>query len=141
MDRRGKAEGRRQARLDAVPAPAAILAAIHAAVVLLVKAIGLPGRHDEAMHALAVFRVVLSGRQEVGPGAAVARFPRLAAIGGVEHAGRGDGDPELPRVARMGDERMQDEPAAARRPFRPRWVVAQSGDMPPRAAAIVAAEE
>src|SRR2546422_10715117 len=36
---------------------------------------------------------------------------------------------------------MQDEPAPTRLPVRPRWVVSQPGDVPPRLATVVAPEQ
>src|SRR5690242_15079605 len=113
MDRRRKAESRRQAGLDAMPAAAAIVAAIHAAMVLLIEPVGHAGRHDETVHALAVLGIALPLRQKVGTRPPVARLPGLAAIGAVEDAGGGDGDPKLPRILRVEHERMQDETAAA----------------------------
>ena len=106
--------------------PAAVVAAIHAAVVLLVQAIGQARRLHEAVHALAELRIALLLRQVVGARAAVARLPGLAAVGGVEHAGRRDPDPDLPLVALVGNQRVQDQPGAARLPVRPRRMVAQA---------------
>src|SRR6185312_9830679 len=119
MDGGRETEGRGEALLDAVPAAAAVVAAIHAAMVLLVKPIGRAGRHHQAVHALAMFRVALSLREKVGARPLVARLPALAAIGAVKHAGGGNGDPELPRIGGMRHDRMQDEAAAARLPARP----------------------
>ena len=96
------------------------LAAVHAAMVLLVEPVGLARRHDQAMHALAEFRVVLALRKEVGARAAVARLPGLAAVGGVKDAGRRNADPDLPVVLGVQNQRMQDQPGAARIPVRPR---------------------
>ena len=75
MGRGGKAEGRGQARLDALPPPAAILAAVHAAMVLLVEPVGHAGRHGQMVHALAGLGVALLLGQVVAAGAAVAGLP------------------------------------------------------------------
>src|SRR5665213_539941 len=93
------------------------------------------------MHALAEFGVFAFFRQEVASRALVARFPRRAAIGCMEYAGGGNADPELPPVVRMKNQRMQDQPAAARLPVRPRRMIAQAGDVVPGLAGIVAAKQ
>ena len=84
------------------------------------------GGERDIMHALAEFGVALSLGQVVAAGAGVARAPGLAAVLGVEHAGGGDADPEPARIGGVGDDRMQDQPRAARLPFRPRGVAAQA---------------
>src|SRR5690606_19917160 len=111
-----EAERRRQAGLDARPPPAAVVAAVHAAMVLLVETLLAARRQHEAVHALADLGIALVLRVEVGARTAVARLPRLAAVGGVEHAGRRDPDPDFPSVAGMRHDRVQDEAAAARLP-------------------------
>ena len=141
MRRRGEAEGGGQAGLDAPPAAPAVVAPVHAAVVLLVQAVRHAGRHRQPVHALAVFRVALALRQVVAADPAVARLPGVAAVRGVEDAGAGDADPELALVRGVRHQRVQDQPAAAGLPVRPRRVVAQPGDVPPARAAIVAAEQ
>src|SRR6185437_14999070 len=133
-------EARGQPRLDARPIPAAIVAAIHAAMVLLIEAVGQARRHHQAMHALAELRVFVVGH-EVRARAAIARFPSGAAIAGVKDARRRNADPELLPVAWVRHQRMQDEAAAARDPFRPRGMVAQAADMVPVLSAIIAAKE
>ena len=101
-----------------------------------------PGRHHQAVHALAEFRIALLLGQEVGARAAVARLPGVAAVGGVEHAGRGDADPDLLRVvADASTSECRISPAPPRLPVRPRRVFAQAVDMPPGLAAVVAAEQ
>jgi hypothetical protein len=70
-------------------------------MILLVEAIGLAGRRDHAVDALAVLRVAHLLGQIVGPGAAVAGLPGGAPIAAVEHAGAGDADPELASVVRV----------------------------------------
>ena len=132
---RREAEGRRQAGFDALPVVASVVAAVHAAMVLLVEPVRDSRRHHQAVHALAELRIVLALGQEIGPRAAVARLPALAAVGAVEHAGRGDADPDLPAVLGMEEQRVQDEPGAAGVPLRPRRVLLQPFDMPPRLAA------
>src|SRR5580704_16022006 len=62
-----KAEARRQTGLDALPAASAVVAAIHAAVVLLIKTARRSGRHHQAVHALAGLGIVLPLGQEIGP--------------------------------------------------------------------------
>src|SRR3954464_5728460 len=136
-----KAEGGGQPSLDARPAQSAILAAVHAAVVLLVEAVWHAGRERQPVHALAVFRVALALRQEVAADTAVAGLPGLTAIRGMEDTSAGDPDPELPCVRWVRQQRVQDQPAAARLPMRPRGVIAQPGDMMPDGAAILAAEQ
>src|SRR5690606_24557055 len=84
---RWEAEAGGKARLYAFPRLAGIAAAIHAAMVLRVEQVRLAGRLDQAMHALAEFRIVLPLRHEVRTGALVAPLPRLAAIAREEHAG------------------------------------------------------
>src|SRR5579864_3303707 len=123
MDRGRKAEGRGQAGFYAVPVPTAVLGAVHAAVILLIEAIGRTGGHHQAVHALAEFGVALVLGEKIGPGPAIAGLPGLAPVRGVEDTGRGDSDPDLPFIARMRHERVQDQAAAARLPLRPRSVV------------------
>ena len=137
----GKAEARGQALLDARPAAAAILASVHAAMVLLVEPVGHARRHGQVVHALAGLGVALLLGQEVAARAAVAGLPGPAAVRGVEHAAGRDRDPELLRVLGMGHQRVQDQPAAAGLPVRPRGMLAQAGDVAPGPAAVVAAEQ
>src|SRR4051794_18742483 len=106
MGRGREAEARRQAVLDALPALAAIVRAVHAAMVLLVEPVRLSRRHDEVVHALAELRIFLVVGQEVGACALVARLPVLSAVGRMEDAGGRDADPDPVLVLWVRDERM-----------------------------------
>src|SRR5690606_21861276 len=140
--RRGREpEARRQPVLNAHPASAAVITAIHPAVVLLVEPVWLAGRHDHAMHALSVFGVSLILRQVVTPYAFIAGLPRLTAIFSVEHSSRRNGDPHLLLVGGMENDGMKDQATAAWLPIRPRRVIAEPRNVLPRPAAIIAAEE
>src|SRR6185437_1444222 len=97
-------------------------------------------RHHQAMHALAEFGIALILGIEIGARAAISRLPCFAAIARIEHTRRRDADPDLLRIARMRNERMEDEAGAARVPFRPRRVIAQPFDRAP-ALRIVARQE
>ena len=68
--------------------------------------------------------------------AAIDRLPRRAAIVGAERAGRGDGDEHPLRIARIEQDRVQAQPAGARRPVRPGPVAAQSGQFVPGLPAV-----
>src|SRR4051794_10692632 len=125
MNGRWEAEARRQAILDTLPLPSAIVAAVHAAMVLLIQAVRHPRRHHEAMHALTVVGIVVPLGQEIGSGPPVARLPCLAPVYRVEDTACRDPDPDLRFILGVKDERMQHQPAAARLPLGPRWVIAQ----------------
>ena len=71
--RGGEAEVARQPLGDLDPRAAAVVAAVHAAVVLLVQALVVGRRHHELVHAVADLRVL---ERPVGAQAAVARRPR-----------------------------------------------------------------
>src|SRR5690606_27175927 len=100
MDCRREAEGGRQPLLYALPCPAAVLAAVHAAVVLLVEKIAAARRLHEAVHALAEFGIALVLWHEIGTGAFVARLPRPTTVLSIEDAGRRDADPDAGFVGR-----------------------------------------
>ena len=141
MRRRGEAEGRRQPGLDALPAPSAIVAAVHATMVLLVEPLRPAGGHHHAVHALAGLGIALVLRQIVAARAPVACLPGDAAVAGVEHAGGRDPDPKLPRVGGMRHERVENEAAPARLPLRTRGMPAQAGEVGPVTAAGLAPEQ
>src|SRR5690606_17413823 len=141
MNRRGEAEAGREAGLDALPAATAVITAVHAAVVLLIEPVRHSRRRHEAVHALPELRITLVLRIEVGARAAVTRLPGLASVGSVEDARRRDRHPKLLLVLRVRHQTVEDEPGAARLPLRPRRMVAQAGQVVPRCAAVVAAEQ
>src|SRR5207244_12321908 len=73
VDRRREAELGRQPRGDLLPARAAVVAAVDAAVVLLVQPLRPAGRHLQVVDALAGLGILLG--RGVGPHAAVLRRP------------------------------------------------------------------
>ena len=104
---------------DLLPGRRAVVGAVDAVVVALVERLGLAGGHRELVDALA-------GLGEVGPsGLNSARTPTLrashdvAAVARLEDADGRDPDPRPVRVGRVGDDRVEDEPAGARPPGRP----------------------
>ena len=60
-----KAKARRETVLDAAPGRAAVVAAVHAAMVLLVEAVGTARRERQVMHALAELGITLSLGQKI----------------------------------------------------------------------------
>ena len=76
-----------------------------------------------------------------GPQPAIDRLPRLAAVVGAKRPGRGDGDVDPGRVARVDDDRVEAEPARARGPVRPGTVAAQAGQLGPGLGAVGRVEE
>ena len=130
----------RQVAGDLLPRRRPVVRAIDAAVVALVERLRLAGGHRELVDALAGLREAVL-RVELGADADVARLPRLAAVARLEDADGRDPDPRPVGVGRVGDDRVQDQPAGARPPGRSRRVVGQALDMPPGRAAVVAAEE
>src|SRR5215208_855905 len=95
----------------------AVVAPVHAAVVLLIQSVPETRSHDDAVHALPMLGISLVVGQEICAGALVPRLPRCSAIGSVEDAPGGDPDPDLLVIVRMQDDRMQDQPAPARLPL------------------------
>ena len=82
-----------------------------------------------------------------GPGMKSARTPllrvaqRLAAVGRLERAHGGCGDPHPVVVGWVSDDRVEAQPAVARLPVGPRRVLAQPGHVAPGLAAVVAPEQ
>ncbi len=72
---------------------------------------------------------------------AVGRLPGLSAVVGAEDAGGRDGDVHALRVRGVEQDRVQAHAAGARRPFGPRLVGAQPGELVPGLAAVGRAEE
>ena len=136
----GEPEIGRQVAGDLLPGGRPVVRAIDAVVVALVERLRLTGGHRELVDALAGLRIG-SRRVEFGADADVARLPGRAAVAGLEDADGRDPDPRPVRVGRVGDDRVQDQPAGARLPGRPRRVVGQALDVPPGRAAVLAAEE
>ena len=91
MDGQREAEVGGQLARDLGPPAAAVVGAVDAAVVLLVKAVGVVGVQMHLVNALAELGRVAG--VEVGAYALVAQIPCLAAIGGFESANRRDADP------------------------------------------------
>jgi len=97
-------EARRQTGLDALPVLSAVVAAVHAAVVLLIKPVRNARSHDETMHALAMVGIVLPVGQEIGPRASIASFPGLASVRGIKYSPGRNPDPDLLLVPRVRNE-------------------------------------
>src|SRR5262249_59537451 len=87
VSRRRKSDRRGRAGFDPLPAAPAVIAAIHAAMVLLIESVRHARSHHDAMHALADVRILLPLRQEVRTRAAIARLPACGTIRRVAHAG------------------------------------------------------
>ena len=134
-----EAELARQAGRDVLPGQPAVRRAVLAAVVLLVEPLRVAGGHDQLVDALAGLRVWI--RHEVGPDAVVARLPGRPAVARLERADRRDRHPHPVRVGRVGDDRVEDEPAGARLPRRAGGVVREALDVGPRPSAVVAPEQ
>src|SRR6266550_6724978 len=123
-----------QALADVLPALRAVGRSEHAAMVLLVEAVGLARRHCELVDALP--RLGVRIRREAGQHAAVARLPGRAAVLGGERPDSADRHPHLLGVGGVGDDRVAYEAAGARLPAGPARVFAQTRDMAPVSAAV-----
>ena len=120
----------------------AIVAAIHAAMVLLIEPVRLPGRHHQAMDALAEFGITLLLGQVNRQRVPRLRGSQLSPPSAVWNTPAAEMPTQIWSVSLgMRHERMQDQPAAAGLPVRPRRMVAQAGDMLPGLAIVVAAEQ
>lgn len=103
MRRRREAEGGRKPRLGALlPLLAAIVAAVHTAMVLLTESFWPPRRHHQRIHALPELGTLLPIRRIVA-----ARPTGLAAIRSLENADRRHADPQLVWVGRMPHDGVQ----------------------------------
>ena len=104
----GEAEVARQALGHLRPRAPAVVAAVHAAVVLLVQAVTVGGRHHELVHAVADLGVL---DRPVGAQAPVARRPGRAVVRGLEDAEPLHDDPEAGRIVGMRQDARQAEMA------------------------------
>src|SRR5256886_17624510 len=73
--------------------------------------------------------------------ATVDRLPRLAGVVRAEGARGRDGDVHPPRIARIEQDCVEAHPAGARLPLGPGAVAPQPGELLPRLAAVVRAEQ
>ena len=89
---------------DLAPVLRAVIAVEHTAVILLPEVIRLPGAGRHEMRIVAPLR--LRVRAVVIRHAAAAALPGAAAVGGLDHPGRGYGNMDMIRVARVDDDRM-----------------------------------
>ena len=124
--------------LDAAPGRAAVVAAVHAAMVLLVEAVGAARRERQVVHALAELGITLSLGQKIAARARIARTPGFAAVLRVKHTDRGDADPEATHVGGIGNDGVQHKADPARLPLRARGVSAQTLHLAKTLAAIAA---
>ena len=117
---RGRADARRRRSRSRVGSPsvisvprlAAVVAAVHADVVLLVEAIVVDGRHHELVDAVADLGIL---ERPVGAKPSVARRPRAAVVGRLEDPVALDDGPEArrPRRGGGGSRQARGGPAAA----------------------------
>ena len=136
-----EAEVARQSRLDRRPGVAAVVAAVHAEVVLGEEAIRPARMHRHLVHALAVLGkpLVLGQVRRLDP--PVRRLPGHPAVGRAVHA-RGRHRHHQPvRVRRMGEHGVQARPAAAREPLAPVRMVPEPLDEREAQPAVLGAEE
>ena len=134
-----EAEVARQVAADLGPRLARIVGA-HDVPVLL---------HEEHLRPRAVHRDVVDAvphfglriRYPFGSQPLVDRLPRLAAVVGAKRPGRGDGDVNPGRVARIDDDRVEAQTARARRPVRSGTVAAQARQLGPGLGAVGRVEE
>ena len=126
--------------VQSLPALAAVVGAVDAAVVLLPQAPRPFRMRAQLVHALAELGIRVVG-QEVRECALVARHPRLAAVIGAEDAGRRDADPELFGRLLVEGDRVADQAARARVPAIPSRVLEQRPVRLPGRAPVAGAEE
>src|SRR3954464_7818698 len=139
MDRQREPEVGRQIAGDLGPCRTAVLRTVDTAVVLLEEPCGIAGIDVQLVHALA--EVGRRSGVEVRADTLVAGLPRRAAVGCLERADGRDADPHVIGVRWIERNRMQDQAAGSGHPLRAARMVAQSSDVRPRLAAVVAAEE
>ena len=124
---------------DLLPREAAVERAVLAAVVLLVEVLWLAGGHDQLVDALPGDRHRIRLKSARTP--RVARLPGRPAVARLERAHGRDRHPHPIRVGRVGDDRVEDEPAGAGLPGRARGVVGQALDVGPGPPAVIAPEQ
>ena len=126
---------------DALPAPLRAIQAVDAAVILLVEPLGSARMLHHAMR-IVTERHARVG-QEVRRTAFVERGPVAAGVGGLEHAADRDRDVQVPRVARVHENGVQELPVrrAERRPLRAHRMVVEPGHRFPVLAAVRGAKQ
>ena len=132
-------EAARQPRADVDPVLAAIIAAVHAAVVLLIETVRSRRMQQEPVHALAGFRVRVG--KEVGPHSAVDRLPGGARIIAAVAAAGGNRAVASARLARIELDGAERERAAGGLPAGARVVVVERVDPLPGRTPVAGHEE
>ena len=134
MNGDSKAEVGRDAVRDVGPRLAAVIGAVKAPVVLQEHPLRARLRLRHLVDALAELRMLVW--EEVGADALVRRPPAFARVFRHVHAGGRDRHTNARRVARIEQDRVQAQPAAARLPLRPLRMIPEPFDEVPRIARI-----
>ena len=141
VEREAEAEGGRQTvPVEPLPARAAVVGAVDAAMVLLPEPVALRRMGEQLVDALADLRIAVV-REEARLRTRVQRPPASAGVVGSEDACSRDADPQPLRIVGVERDRMRDQAAGTRRPPVARLVPQDGVVHLPRCAGVVGAEE